>query len=376
MFRWKPEHDRGSPCGPPAAGPWRRCRREDGARRGRRRRSVVPRAGPPRRADHRRRPARGDAGRRPGERPGGGVAARAVCGTWPDVAGEVEPSDVAVCHHAIYGEVEIEPFLAALTASARHRVVIEVGAHPPLIGLNPPLKGRPRRRAGRPLRGRRGRGRAHSMGLAVEREDIVLAPSANDVTPERVAFVRRRLCVGPERDAEIAAFLEEQEPTAMQVAALWWPGAADRAVGPQRPVDPLVGPAGHGRSDRHDRRASSSDPREPLAAQRPSEGHGRRTDTTCSGAPSRIVRRGRRPSGRRAEPCTGDRSRPRAPQDRAAGPGERDAPLRHPAAETGPAARHHPSAGRLLCVRQRCRRAAPDPLAPPDRRIVGPRPQP
>ena len=155
-----------------------------------------------------------------------GVTARLVHGHWPDVAGEVEPADVAVCHHAVYGVAEIEPFLAALTAAARHRVVLEVGTRPPLIGLNPLWKAfHGFERADRAVADE-AEAVLRSMGLAVEREDMVLQPGPNDVTPARVTFTRRRLCVGPERDAEIAEFLEALPPTEMQVAALWWPGSA------------------------------------------------------------------------------------------------------------------------------------------------------
>jgi hypothetical protein len=64
------------------------------------------------------------------------------------------------------------------------------------------------------------------MGLAVERADIVLPPRVLEVTPETVAFARRRLYVGPERDPEIEAFLLSREPSEHRVIALWWPGAA------------------------------------------------------------------------------------------------------------------------------------------------------
>lgn len=70
-----------------------------------------------------------------------GVEARAVRGTWPEVAAEVETADVVVCHHAIYGASEIEDFVGSLTARARARVVVEVSADAPLSGLRP-LSGR------------------------------------------------------------------------------------------------------------------------------------------------------------------------------------------------------------------------------------------
>ncbi|HEX2046804.1 MAG TPA: methyltransferase domain-containing protein [Acidimicrobiales bacterium] len=155
-----------------------------------------------------------------------GVAVRSVLGTWPDVADQVEPADVAVCHHAVYGVGEIEEFVTALTERARRRVVLELSEHTPLAALNPLWKtlhgiDRPDFRVA---------DAAHevlvSMGLAVEREDVVLPPRAQEVTPETVAFARRRLYVGPERDPEIEAFLRAREPVEQRVVALWWPGAA------------------------------------------------------------------------------------------------------------------------------------------------------
>lgn len=158
-----------------------------------------------------------------------GVTVRRVLGRWPDVADQVESADVAVCHHAIYGVAEIEPFLAALTAAARCRVVIEVSAHPPLIGINPLWKAfHGLERADR-LVADDAEAVLVAMGLAVQREDVVLHHPTRAVTPERVAFVRRRLCVGPERDAEIADFLGSRPPEEQRVVALWWPGAAPAA---------------------------------------------------------------------------------------------------------------------------------------------------
>ena len=155
-----------------------------------------------------------------------GVAVRAVLGSWPDVPDEVEPADVAVCHHAIYRVAELEDFVSALTARARHRVVVEVSAHSPLAGLNPLWRtihgiDRPD-----PLVADEAQAVLTWMGLAVEREDILLPPRVQEVTPQLVAFARRRLYVGPERDAEIEKFLREREPQEQRVAALWWPGTA------------------------------------------------------------------------------------------------------------------------------------------------------
>jgi hypothetical protein len=131
-----------------------------------------------------------------------------------------------VCHHALYSVEDIEEFVTALTAHARHRVVVELSQYSPLTAYNPLWKAihgieRPDRLAA---------DEAHAvllaMGLGVEREDMVLAPRPQEVTPQLVAFARRRLYVGEERDAEIAEFLRAREPTEHRVAALWWPGRA------------------------------------------------------------------------------------------------------------------------------------------------------
>jgi SAM-dependent methyltransferase len=155
-----------------------------------------------------------------------GVEARAVLGRWPDVADQVEPADVAVCHHAMYRVEEVEEFVSALTARARHRVVVELSARSPLAGLEPlwrSLHGieRPDWLVADELESV-----LMAMGVAVEREDIVLPPRVHDVTPQLVAFARRRLYVGPEHDVEIERFLRSREPQEQQVVALWWPGEA------------------------------------------------------------------------------------------------------------------------------------------------------
>jgi hypothetical protein len=126
----------------------------------------------------------------------------------------------------MYRVPAIEAFVGAMTAKARRRVVVELSAEPPLAGLNPLWKS---------LHGIERPDWAVadaaqevllSLGLAVEREDIVLPARTQEVTPALVAFARDRLYVGPERDAEIEAFLRNREPKDQRVVALWWPGAA------------------------------------------------------------------------------------------------------------------------------------------------------
>src|ERR671915_619580 len=66
-----------------------------------------------------------------------GVAAEAVEGRWPEVAGRVGPADVVVCHHVLYNVPDLAPFATALTGHARRRVVAELTERHPLVGLGP-----------------------------------------------------------------------------------------------------------------------------------------------------------------------------------------------------------------------------------------------
>ncbi|MDH4354207.1 MAG: methyltransferase domain-containing protein [Actinomycetota bacterium] len=61
----------------------------------------------------------------------------AVEGTWPDVAGQVGPHDVAVAHHVAYNVADLVPFLRALTDAAIHGVVVELPPRHPMSWANP-----------------------------------------------------------------------------------------------------------------------------------------------------------------------------------------------------------------------------------------------
>ena len=155
-----------------------------------------------------------------------GVPALGVLGPWPDVALEVEPADVVVCHHVLYNVGDIAPFIRALTNQAIRRVVVEITtAHPTSAmnaawlhfhGLMRPTS--PTWRAAVEV--------CAALGLEVEAK-VSPSTATRATVPSSVAFVRRRLCLPKSRDAELAEWLAAHPPPSSgEVATLWWPGAA------------------------------------------------------------------------------------------------------------------------------------------------------
>jgi SAM-dependent methyltransferase len=170
-----------------------------------------------------------------------GVDAQTVHGRWPAVAESVPTGDVVVCGHVLYNEPEAVPFLRAMDAHALRRVVIELtGSHP--IQWMADLW---RRFHG--LRWPQGptaadaRAVIEDIGWRVRRE--VHEPRGDrgaggfERRQDAVALVRRRLCLPPDRDDEVASalgpMLRERGglwsagPPEQTVVTLWWDVAAD-----------------------------------------------------------------------------------------------------------------------------------------------------
>ncbi|HVW43009.1 MAG TPA: methyltransferase domain-containing protein [Amycolatopsis sp.] len=139
-----------------------------------------------------------------------GLAHQTVEGGWPEVASQVELADVVVTAHVLYNVPDLPPFVAALNRCARRRVVVEIAAAHPLTALNPLW-----------LRFhglRRPEGPAAEDAIAALRE-LGIEPSVvrwqKKPSPEYQRFdelvdvTRRRLCLGPERAAEVADALRE-----------------------------------------------------------------------------------------------------------------------------------------------------------------------
>ena len=158
---------------------------------------------------------------------------KAITGSWPIVASGVAAADVVVCHHVLYNVPDLEPFIDALDAHARGRVVIEITGQHPLARLNPLWRRfhglvRPTRPTWEDaLRAIR----SFHEGIVVER-----APAPAGVSfaswEELVASTTRRLCLPLERQGEVAAALTElgalpSDPTSWsgpdrEVVTMWW----------------------------------------------------------------------------------------------------------------------------------------------------------
>lgn len=147
-----------------------------------------------------------------------------ILGLWPDVAAGAGTADVVVCHHVAYNVADLVPFAGALSAAARRRVVLELTAEHPLTGAN--ALWRAVHGVERPSSPVAADAVAvlEEVGLDIGMETFE-RPSlwVGIERAELVAFVRRRLCVGPERDTEIDALLAEHPPPDVRsLVTVWW----------------------------------------------------------------------------------------------------------------------------------------------------------
>lgn len=163
-----------------------------------------------------------------------GVPVTTIEGSWPLVAERTPTCDVVVCSHVLYNVPELAPFTDALARHARRRVVLELTGMHPASALNPLwLRFHGLRRPSRPT----WQDAVHALSATgvtpvVERE---LNPPARPQAAsfaELVAWTRRRLCLSPERDAEVAAALtdlgaqpERPESWSLRpqgLVVIWW----------------------------------------------------------------------------------------------------------------------------------------------------------
>lgn len=155
-----------------------------------------------------------------------GVRHSEFLGDWPQVADDVPECDVVVCHHVAYNVGDIGPFLIALDAHARKRVVLEVPTRHPMSNMNPLWRrfwdlDRPTRPTAEQLAQI-----AQALGFGAHLdvwEDQTWGKRVEMSEEERVRFARIRLCLTEDRDAEVAAALiEESDQSPREVATIWW----------------------------------------------------------------------------------------------------------------------------------------------------------
>jgi SAM-dependent methyltransferase len=163
-----------------------------------------------------------------------GVAARTVRGEWPSMQRRAPVADVVVCNHVAYNVADLAPFVLALTAHARRRVVMELTInHPTAWMADLWLRFHDLKRPGRP-NAADAASLVRGLGLPVHRHAAVQPRGAGGFQrrEDAVAWTRRRLCLDAGRDPEVAAALGERlihdgglwavRPPAEPIVTLWW----------------------------------------------------------------------------------------------------------------------------------------------------------
>ena len=167
-----------------------------------------------------------------------------VSGTWPAVAPEAAPADLVTCYNVVYNAPDILPFVAALTASARRLVVVELTAEHPMTTLSDLwLRFHGLRRPAGPTAEDLLQILA-AMGISAGHQRWQRPGGADYATFDELAAVTtRRLCLPPERSGEVAAALREagadtDQPVDLgtsrrDLVTIWWTGSAAGADYPE-----------------------------------------------------------------------------------------------------------------------------------------------
>jgi SAM-dependent methyltransferase len=156
-----------------------------------------------------------------------GARYRLYPGRWPDVARAVPVADVVVSNHVLYNVPDLAPFVIALTSHARRTVVVEISARHPVAGTNPLWKhfwgvDRPEGPTAEDAVAVLEEAGLHPVVQRDRRPGWQMAES-----PERAAFLTRRLCLPPDRQGEVEQFVAQMgPPPEREVVTLSWAGGA------------------------------------------------------------------------------------------------------------------------------------------------------
>ena len=152
-----------------------------------------------------------------------GVTYEIFEGFWPQVSGDVPIADVVVCHHVVYNVSEIRPFLLALNAHARSRVVIEMPTRHPLSNISGAWKyfwnvDRPTEPTSEDLLDV-----LKEIGIKPQLQYWSGPMSDRSDIDQDAEFLRIRLCLPPERLPEVREFLlANPSPGQREIATIWW----------------------------------------------------------------------------------------------------------------------------------------------------------
>lgn len=156
-----------------------------------------------------------------------GVGHAEILGRWPDVAGRVPVADVVVCRHVAYNVPDLDSFLLRLTEHARRRVVVQLTTEHPLAWMSSyweRLHGIARPE-GPTVGDAMAVARDAGLAVAIEGWEEPFDLARTDVAGQ-MAFLRRRLCLGEDRDRALRHAIEELGvPGHRPVATLWWSGS-------------------------------------------------------------------------------------------------------------------------------------------------------
>jgi SAM-dependent methyltransferase len=170
-----------------------------------------------------------------------GVAAETVHGRWPDAARRVQPVDLAVAGHVLYNVGALEPFVRALTTTARRRVVIEITERHPLHWMNDLwLRFHGIERPEGPAADDAIAAVAE-LGFEPEVERWAAAPGRGgfERRSDALALVRRRLCLNPSRDRELEEALGDR---LAETDGLWGAGPPGTRSLVAIALDPQIDP--------------------------------------------------------------------------------------------------------------------------------------
>lgn len=151
------------------------------------------------------------------------VTSETFLGQWPSIADQIPMADVVTVHHVAFNVGEIVPFLAALDAHARRRVVIEVPINHPMTNMSEGWRhfwgiSRPMVPAAKDLISV-----LAEMGISATIEYFEGQILLDKSLPDSNSFIRRRLCLPDERQGEVDTFLKSHPlPSRRQLAVIFW----------------------------------------------------------------------------------------------------------------------------------------------------------